>query len=63
MDVFRNPKTLHHLKRILPFGIIWLVLSWFILLIESMATGYENKRPETDITVTWSVFVFALSKT
>lgn len=59
MDVFRNPKTLHHLKRILPFGIIWLVLSWFILLIESMATGYENQRPETDITVTWSILLFA----
>lgn len=56
---FRNPKTVHYVKRILPFGIIWLVLSWFILLIESMATGYQNQRPDTDITVDWTIFVFA----
>ncbi len=56
---FGNPKTKYYLKRILPFGIIWLVLSWFILLIESMATDYENKRPETDITVDWAIFLFA----
>lgn len=59
MKLFRNPKHNHYLKRILPFGIIWLVLSWFILLIESMATEYQNQRPETDITVTWDIFLFA----
>ncbi|WP_249042433.1 adenylate/guanylate cyclase domain-containing protein [Flagellimonas olearia] len=59
MRLFQNPKTVFYFKRILPFGIIWLVLSWFILLIESMATEYKNVRPETDITVTWDVFLFA----
>lgn len=59
MSLFKNPKTKHYIKRILPFGAIWLVLSWFILLIESMANEYENHRPETDITVTWTIFVFA----
>ncbi|MDC6361492.1 MULTISPECIES: adenylate/guanylate cyclase domain-containing protein [Flavobacteriaceae] len=59
MRFFQNPKTVYYIKRILPFGIIWLVLSWFILLIESMATEYKNVRPETDITVTWDVFLFA----
>lgn len=59
MSNFRTPKTTYYLKRILPFGIIWLVLSWFILLIESMATDYENKRPDTDITMDWSIFFFA----
>ena len=54
-----KPKTKYYLKRILPFGIIWLALSWFVLLIESMATDYENKRPETDITVDWAIFLFA----
>ncbi len=54
-----KPKTKYYLKRILPFGVIWLALSWFILLIESMATDYENKRPETDITVDWAIFLFA----
>ncbi|WP_285649455.1 adenylate/guanylate cyclase domain-containing protein [Allomuricauda sp. NBRC 101325] len=34
-------------------------MSWFILLIESMANEYENHRPDTDITVTWTVFLFA----
>lgn len=59
MALLSNPRFRYHLKRILPFGIIWLVLSWFVLLIESMAMGYENQRPETDITVTWNIFLFA----
>ncbi|WP_229418452.1 adenylate/guanylate cyclase domain-containing protein [Flagellimonas chongwuensis] len=59
MVLLKNPKVKHYVKRILPFGIIWLVLSWFILLIESMAMGYENQRPETDITVTWNILLFA----
>ncbi len=59
MTLISNPKILYQLKRILPFGIIWLVLSWFILLIESMATEYQNQRPETDITITWNIFLFA----
>ncbi|RIV35427.1 adenylate/guanylate cyclase domain-containing protein [Flagellimonas lutimaris] len=59
MALLRNPKTGYYIKRILPFGIIWLVLSWFILLIESMATEYQNQRPETDITITWNIFLFA----
>lgn len=59
MTLFSNPRLRYQVKRILPFGIIWLVLSWFILFIESMATGYENQRPDTDITVTWSIFLFA----
>nr|WP_297782774.1 adenylate/guanylate cyclase domain-containing protein [uncultured Allomuricauda sp.] len=59
MSLFSNAKFRYHLKRILPFGIIWLVLSWFILLIESMAMDYENQRPDTDITVTWDIFLFA----
>ncbi len=59
MTLFSNPRFRYQVKRILPFGIIWLVLSWFILFIESMATGYENQRPDTDITVTWSIFLFA----
>ncbi len=59
MTLFSNPKFRYYLKRILSFGIIWLVLSWFILLIESMATEYQNQRPETDITITWNIFLFA----
>ncbi len=59
MTLFPNPKRRYYMKRILPFGIIWLVLGWFILIIESMATEYRNQRPETDITITWSIFLFA----
>ncbi|WP_375323516.1 adenylate/guanylate cyclase domain-containing protein [Flagellimonas sp. GZD32] len=59
MFLFKKPRTTYYVKRILPFGFIWLVLSWFILLIESMANAYENHRPGTDITVTWTVFLFA----
>ena len=53
------PKTRYHLKRILPFGIIWLALGWFVLLIESLATDYRNYRPQTDITLSWEIFLFA----
>lgn len=59
MNIFSNPKQRFYIKRIIPFGIIWLVLGWYTLLIESMATEYQNQRPETDITITWSIFLFA----
>lgn len=59
MKPLLNPKQRYLFKRILPFGAIWLILSWFILLIESMATEYQNQRPETDITLSWDILIFA----
>ncbi|WP_293296677.1 adenylate/guanylate cyclase domain-containing protein [Allomuricauda sp.] len=59
MKPLLNPKQRYFFKRIFPFGAIWLILSWFILLIESMATEYQNQRPETDITLSWDILIFA----
>lgn len=38
---------------------IWLVIGWFVLAIETLATGNQNPNPETEITLTWPVFLFA----
>lgn len=46
-------------QRILPFGLIWLVVGWFTLLSDALATGYQNVRPETDITLSPGIFLFA----
>jgi adenylate cyclase len=54
-----KPKAKRNLKRILPFGIIWLVLGWVFLLAETAATGNQNMNPDTAITLTLPVFIFA----
>ena len=59
MIIFSNPKQRYYIKGIIPFVIIWLVLGWHTLLIESMTTEYQNQRPDTDITITWCIFQFA----
>ena len=58
--IFRlSPKSRRNLARILPYGVIWLFLGWFILTLEFLATGNENQRPETEITLSFGVLVFA----
>ncbi|MEQ8624255.1 MAG: adenylate/guanylate cyclase domain-containing protein [Vicingaceae bacterium] len=54
-----KPKTKRNIQRIIPFGIIWLVTGWYNLAIELMATGYSNPDPDAQITMGFSVFVFA----
>ena len=38
---------------------IWLVLGWYDLFTDAAATGYQNLRPSTDITLTPEVIIFA----
>ena len=38
---------------------IWLVVGWYDLFTDAAATGYENIRPSTDITLTPGVIIFA----
>lgn len=54
-----SPKTKRNLKRIIPFGIIWLLIAWYNLAIELMATGNVNPNPDAQITMGLSVFIFA----
>jgi len=54
-----SPKQKRNLSRILPFGIIWLVLSWIFLFYDYTLTQNENINPDTDITLTLPVFIFA----
>ncbi len=54
-----GPRTKRNIARIIPFGIIWLVLGWYDLFTDAAATGGENVRPSTDITLTTEVVIFA----
>ena len=59
MSLHLTPRQKRNLTRILPFGIIWLLLGWYDLFTDFAATGYENLRPSTDITLTPKVIIFA----
>ena len=54
-----SPRAKRNISRIIPFGVIWLVVGWYDLFIDAVATGNQNLRPSTDITLTFEVFVFA----
>lgn len=56
---FDSPKVKRNLSRIVPFGIIWLVIGWIFLLSETIATGNQNLTPDSAVTVTLPVFIFA----
>ncbi|MBT9188811.1 adenylate/guanylate cyclase domain-containing protein [Zobellia russellii] len=55
-----SPKMKRNLARVAPFGIIHMVLGLFILFIQEAVTGNENINPETSISLTLEVFVFAI---
>jgi len=54
-----TPKFKRNLNRIIPFGVIWLVIGWVFLLSETLVTGNQNPSPQTSITLTTPVFIFA----
>ncbi|MBT8178195.1 MAG: adenylate/guanylate cyclase domain-containing protein [Eudoraea sp.] len=54
-----SPKTKRNLSRIIPFGVIWLLVGWFDLLTDAAATGNKNINPAVEITLTPTVFIFA----
>ena len=59
MSLKLSPKAKRNIGRIIPFGVIWLVVGWYDLFIDAVATGNQNLNPSTDITMTFEVFVFA----
>jgi adenylate cyclase len=54
-----SPKTKRNISRILPFGVIWLVLGWINLFSQEAAKQNQNVNPSGAIEVTPEVFVFA----
>ncbi|MRI01393.1 adenylate/guanylate cyclase domain-containing protein [Kriegella sp. EG-1] len=54
-----KPKTKRNISRIAPFGIIWLLVGWFVLFTQEAATGNVNVNPNSAISLTFEVFVFA----
>jgi len=54
-----SPKTKRNISRVLPFGVIWLVLGWINLFSQEAAKQDQNLNPSGAINVTPEVFVFA----
>lgn len=54
-----SPKIKRNILRILPFGIIWMVLGWVFLFIEYAAIDRESGVPSTAIQINASILVFA----
>lgn len=54
-----SPKSKRNISRIIPFGVIWLVLGWINLFSQEAAKQNQNLNPSGAINVTTEVFVFA----
>ena len=54
-----SPKSKRNISRIIPFGVIWLLTGWVFLITEFVATRNRAEVPETDITLTLPVFIYA----
>jgi len=59
VPVHFRARVKRNIARIIPFGVIWLVVGWYDLFTDAAATGYQNVNPSVDITLTTEVFVFA----
>ncbi|MEO1053612.1 MAG: adenylate/guanylate cyclase domain-containing protein [Bacteroidota bacterium] len=54
-----SPKAKRNLIRILPFGLIWLITGSVFLLTETLVTGNQNLSPDSAVTMSLPVFIFA----
>lgn len=54
-----SPKAKRNISRIIPFAIIWLLIGWIIDITVFDATRNQNLNPDTDITFTIPVLIFA----
>jgi len=55
-----NPKLKRNIYKVLPFGIIWLILSWLFLWIEyAVITSIGEAVPDSAITLTPQIVLFA----
>ena len=54
-----TPRIRRKFLRVIPFGVIFYVTGMIFLFVESAATGNQNLNPESTITLTFPVFIFA----
>ncbi|TYA69942.1 adenylate/guanylate cyclase domain-containing protein [Seonamhaeicola marinus] len=54
-----SAKTKYSIKRILPFGLIWLLLAWLIMWSEHIAIGNTTNTPSPSIALTPEILVFS----
>lgn len=54
-----SPKTKRNIQRIIPFGVIWLLIGWVFMWSEYAVLGDQSNTPESAITITPIIFVFA----
>lgn len=54
-----SPKTKRTIRRLIPFGLIWLLAGWVFLFVEMAASNDFNELPVTAIKVDFELFVFS----
>ncbi|MEQ8878086.1 MAG: adenylate/guanylate cyclase domain-containing protein [Cyclobacteriaceae bacterium] len=54
-----SPKVKRNISRIVPFGIIWILLGWIFLAIEIAAIGEGDCVQETAIRLNAQIFIYA----
>lgn len=54
-----SPKAKRNISRIIPFAIIWLLSGWITIITEVGVTRNQNLNPDTDISFTIPVLIFA----
>jgi adenylate cyclase len=54
-----KPTTKRNIKRIIPFGVIWLVSGWVFLIVESAASENFQQLPSTSIRMDFQIFFFS----
>ncbi|NRB53197.1 MAG: adenylate/guanylate cyclase domain-containing protein [Saprospiraceae bacterium] len=54
-----TPKTKRNISRIIPFGVIWVLCGWVTIISEIGLTRNVNPNPDTDISFTIPVLIFA----
>ena len=53
------PKTKRTIRRLIPFGLIWLLTGWVFLIVEIAASNSFNELPVTAIKVDFELFIFS----
>lgn len=54
-----SPKVKRTIGQVIPFGVIWLLIGWYNMITEALVTGNKNLTPDSSITLTPTVFIFA----
>ena len=54
-----TPKAKRNISRIIPYAVIWVLCGWVFVITEVGLTRYQNLNPETDISFTIPVLIFA----